>query len=142
MAEPAGRRASIPRPDRSSRPGTHAALADAEPTVFWLDQPGRPDPAPPLTGTTDADLVIIGAGYTGLWAALQAHADDPGRDILVLEAGEAGIGASGRNGGFLAASVTHGVANGLAHFPDEIDTLVRLGHENYDALLADRKSVV
>jgi glycine/D-amino acid oxidase-like deaminating enzyme len=114
-----------------------AALADAAPAVFWLDRPDAPAPAPPLTGSHDADLVIVGAGYTGLWAALQARDDDPGRDVLVLEAGTAAIGASGRNGGFLSASLTHGAANGWAHFPDELANLHRMGNDNYDALLAD-----
>jgi glycine/D-amino acid oxidase-like deaminating enzyme len=113
------------------------ALADAEPAVYWLDRPERPEPTEGLRGETDADLVIVGAGYTGLWAALHALADDPGRDVLVVDAGTAATGASGRNGGFLSASITHGAANGQAHFPGELDVLVRLGHENYDDLLRD-----
>ncbi len=120
-----------------SQTAARAALADAAPAVFWLDRPDAPDPAPPLTGAHEADLVVVGAGYTGLWAALQARDDDPGRDILVLEAGTAAIGASGRNGGFLSASLTHGAANGQAHFPDELATLHRMGNANYDAMLAD-----
>lgn len=113
------------------------ALADAAPAVFWLDRPDAPEPSAPLTGTAEADLAIVGAGYTGLWAARHALADDPGRDVLVLDAGTAAIGASGRNGGFLSASLTHGAANGRAHFPDELVTLHRLGNENYEALLGD-----
>jgi glycine/D-amino acid oxidase-like deaminating enzyme len=113
------------------------ALADAAPAVFWLDRPDAPVPAPPLTGSAEADLAIVGAGYTGLWAARHALADDPGRDVLVVDAGTAAIGASGRNGGFLSASITHGADNGWAHFPDELPTLHRLGNENYDALVAD-----
>ena len=113
------------------------ALVDAAPAVFWLDRPDTPEPSPPLTGTAEADLAIVGGGYTGLWAARQALADDPGRDVLVLEAGTVALGASGRNGGFLTASVTHGAANGRAHFPDELATLHRLGNDNYDGLLRD-----
>ncbi len=113
------------------------ALVDAAPAVFWLDRPDTPEPSPPLTGTAEADLAIVGGGYTGLWAARQALADDPGRDVLVLEAGTVALGASGRNGGFLSASVTHGAANGRAHFPDELATLHRLGNDNYDGLLRD-----
>lgn len=126
-----------------SRPGpgladrARAALADAEPSVFWLDRPDAPEPTDPLTGAHEADLVIVGAGYTGLWAAHHALAEDPGRDVLVLDAGTAALGASGRNGGFLSASLTHGDANGRAHFPGEIEQLHRLGNENYEALLAD-----
>ena len=94
-----------------------AALRDAAPTPYWLDQPGRPDPEPPSIGSTTADLAIVGGGFTGLWAAVQAKEDDPDLDVVVLESGEVGIGASGRNGGFLSASLTHGLANGLSHFP-------------------------
>ena len=114
-----------------------AALADAAPAVFWLDRPDAPEPAPALRGAAEADLVIVGAGYTGLWAALHALADDPGRDVLMLDAGTAAGGASGRNGGFLSASITHGAANGRSHFPDEFDTLDRLGNENHAGFLAD-----
>jgi glycine/D-amino acid oxidase-like deaminating enzyme len=113
------------------------ALADAAPAVYWLDRPDAPAPTPPLTGAVEADLVIVGAGYTGLWAARHALADEPARDVLVLDAGTAALGASGRNGGFLSASITHGAANGRAHFPDELATLHRLGNENYDALVGD-----
>jgi glycine/D-amino acid oxidase-like deaminating enzyme len=113
-----------------------AALADAAPTPYWLDQPDRPDPRPALTGATAADLAIVGAGFTGLWAAIQAKEDEPGRDVIVVDSGEAGIGASARNGGFVSASLTHGLSNGLAHFPDEIEQLHRLGLENFEALFA------
>ncbi|HKE72165.1 MAG TPA: FAD-binding oxidoreductase [Acidimicrobiales bacterium] len=121
----------------TDRAAARAALAGAERRVFWLDRPDAPDPAPPLTGTAETDLVVVGAGYTGLWAAHQALDEDPGRDVLVLEAGRAALGASGRNGGFLDASLTHGLANGRSHFPAELATLVRLGRENYAGLLAD-----
>ena len=114
-----------------------AALADAEPEPYWLTQPGRPDPTPALAGTTDADLVIVGGGFTGLWAALQAKADDPTRDVLLLDSGSIAVGASGRNGGFLSASLTHGLENGLSHFPAELARLQALGMANFEGLLAD-----
>ena len=117
-------------------PDPRAALVDAARTPYWLDQPERPEPGAPLTGATTADLAIVGAGFTGLWAAIQAKEDDPRRDVVVLESGESGIGASARNGGFASASLTHGLANGLTHFPDEIGQLHRLGVENFDALFA------
>lgn len=119
------------------------ALADAEPAAYWLDQPGRPDPRPALTGTARADLVIVGAGFTGLWAAVLAKEEDPSRDVLVVEADRVADGASGRNGGFVSASLTHGLANGLRHFPDELPELHRLGHENFHELFAtlDRHGV-
>ena len=113
-----------------------AALADSAPMVLWLDQPARPVAAPALDGPTTADLVVVGGGFTGLWTALCAIEADPGRTVVVLEAGETAAGATGRNGGFCDASLTHGLENGVAHWPDEIAELVRLGDENLDDIVA------
>ena len=55
----------------------------------------------------------------------------------MLEAETAGFGASGRNGGFAVASLTHGIENGLARFADEMEVLERLGLENFAGLRAD-----
>jgi len=56
---------------------------------------------------------------------------------VLLEATRCGAGASGRNGGFVQSSLTHGTRNGLTRFPEEIERLERLGRENFDALAAD-----
>ena len=117
-------------------PHTGRALADAAPVPYWLDRPERPDPLPPLTGADSTDLLVIGGGYAGLWTALQALQADPDRDVLLVEGGTCGWAASGRNGGFCAASLTHGLANGVDRFPGEIDELERLGRENLDAIAA------
>lgn len=113
---------------------THASLRDAAPVPFWLDSPERPAPEPRLREHTSADLAIVGAGYTGLWTALLAKEADPGRDVVVLEARSSGWAASGRNGGFCVASLTHGIANGADRFPDELAALDKLAAENLDAI--------
>jgi glycine/D-amino acid oxidase-like deaminating enzyme len=102
---------------------------------YWLDDPARPPPLDPLTGDTRADLVVVGGGYTGLWTALRAKERDPGRDVLVLEAGRCGEAASGRNGGFAEPSLTHGFANGMARWPADMPALLRLGTENLNGLV-------
>jgi glycine/D-amino acid oxidase-like deaminating enzyme len=112
------------------------ALADAEPQVFWLTDPARPEAAAALVGDTSCDLAVVGGGYSGLWTALLAKERDPSADVVLLEAREVGWAASGRNGGFCAASLTHGYSNGLTRFPDEMPTLERLGRENLDAIAA------
>ena len=58
----------------------------------------------------------------------------------MLQAQQIAFGASGRNGEFCEASLTHGFENGLARWPDEIETLERLGRENLDAIAADKLS--
>ena len=113
-----------------------AAFADATPLSFWLDDPGAPEPALPLVGPVRADLVVVGGGYTGLWAALLAKSDDSTRDVVVLEGDRCGWAASGRNGGFCAASITHGLGGGVGGGADEIGTLERLGRANLDAIEA------
>lgn len=60
---------------------------------------------PTLANDTDFDVVIIGAGYTGLWTAYYLAKSSPDLKVAVLEAKFVGFGASGRNGGWLAASV-------------------------------------
>jgi glycine/D-amino acid oxidase-like deaminating enzyme len=111
-------------------------LDDASPDPYWLDRP-RPAEAPPLSGVVEADLAIVGGGFTGLWAALIAKQERPEREVVLLEAAIAGWGASGRNGGFVDASLTHGLPNGAARFAQELDLLEALGRENLEGMRAD-----
>ena len=111
-------------------------LDDASPDPYWLDRP-RPAEAPPLEGTVEADLAIVGGGFTGLWAALQAKQERPEREVVVLESETAGWGASGRNGGFVDSSLTHGLPNGVSRFAQELEALEALGRANLDGLKAD-----
>ncbi|MFI1305168.1 NAD(P)/FAD-dependent oxidoreductase [Streptomyces sioyaensis] len=110
------------------------ALADAAPTPFWLDDPARPAARPALVGDETCDLLVVGGGYSGLWTALIAKERDPARDVVLIEGAEIGWAASGRNGGFCAASLTHGLGNGLARWPGELATLEKLGIRNLDAI--------
>ncbi len=127
----------VPWPTAPPTAAERASYADALPQPFWLERLPAREPEPVLTGTIDADLCIVGGGFTGLWAALHALADQPDRDIAVLEARTVGFGASGRNGGFVMPSLTHGRQNGLSRFADEIDLLERLGRENLRGLVED-----
>ncbi|WP_308013248.1 NAD(P)/FAD-dependent oxidoreductase [Streptomyces beigongshangae] len=68
---------------------------------FWYAQDGRPSPRTPLPGDANADVVIVGGGYTGLWTAYYLKKTAPFLRITVLEQRFCGYGASGRNGGWL-----------------------------------------
>jgi glycine/D-amino acid oxidase-like deaminating enzyme len=115
-------------------PDSAAALADARPIPLWLDLHPAPEPRSTVTGTLNAELLVIGGGYTGLWTALQAKESDPSLDVVLVDADVCGQAASGRNGGFCAASLTHGIDNGLSRFGDEMPTLERLGLANLDEI--------
>jgi len=119
---------------RRSTRDLDGAILSAAPTSFWLDDPAAPRPELPLQGTTRADLAVVGAGFTGLWTALFAKQADPGLDVVLLEAERTGWAATGRNGGFCEASLTHGEANGRTRFPESADRLEELGMENLDAI--------
>ncbi|HSL44709.1 MAG TPA: FAD-dependent oxidoreductase [Anaerolineales bacterium] len=121
------------------RKETLTSISDVSHTPFWLDDPARPSPEPKLSNNISTDLLIIGAGFTGLWTALLAKEENPGREITILEAGETAIGASGRNGGFMDASITHGIHNGLARWPKEFPTLLALGVTNLNEIEATIK---
>jgi glycine/D-amino acid oxidase-like deaminating enzyme len=110
------------------------SLAGTRQSVFWLDDLPASGPRPALSGHVSADLAIVGGGYTGLWTALLAKRRNPEARVVVLEARTIGWAASGRNGGFCEASLTHGRDNGLSRWPAEIDQLDRLGLANLDAM--------
>jgi glycine/D-amino acid oxidase-like deaminating enzyme len=113
-----------------------AALRETKRAVYWLDTPARPDGRVPLRAQINADLLVVGGGYTGLWTALQAKERNPETDVVLLEAGWIGSEASGRNGGFCEASLVHGASNGEAHLPKENARLTELGNENLAELIA------
>jgi glycine/D-amino acid oxidase-like deaminating enzyme len=111
-----------------------AALRDARDECFWLE-----DVAPRrfarLTGDVRADLAVVGGGYAGLWTAVRAKQRDPGRSVVLTESRRLGWAASGRNGGFCDASITHGEENGRSRWASEYDVLERLGQENLDGIV-------
>ncbi|MGB7270731.1 MAG: FAD-dependent oxidoreductase [Albidovulum sp.] len=116
----------------------HASrFAQAARVPFWHDATAPSVACAPLRADTSCDLAIIGGGFTGLWTALKARARWPRARIALLEAAQCGNAASGRNGGFCAPSISHGVANAVARWPDEAKTLVRLGRQNLEALAQD-----
>jgi glycine/D-amino acid oxidase-like deaminating enzyme len=78
------------------------------PLSYWHDslEPGdRLEARPPLPGERQANIVIVGAGFTGLWTAYYLLKADPSLSVIVIEAETAGFGASGRNGGWCVPSV-------------------------------------
>jgi glycine/D-amino acid oxidase-like deaminating enzyme len=110
------------------------SLQDVCHIPYWLDDSIRPVPGPELTTDTTTDLLVIGGGFTGLWTAFLAKEENPSRDVILLEAGGIASGASGRNGGFMDQSITHGIQNGLSRWPNEFPALLKLGMENLDAI--------
>jgi glycine/D-amino acid oxidase-like deaminating enzyme len=102
---------------------------------MWLDIP-RPERGA-LSGAVTADLLVVGAGYTGLWTALHAAQRNPDQKVVLVDAERVGWAASGRNGGFVDASLTHGLANGKSRWPKEIDKLEALGQDNLNGMQAD-----
>jgi hypothetical protein len=110
------------------------AIADADPYPYWYEDADEPLANPTLVRTETCDLCIVGGGYTGLWTAIIAKERDPSRDVVLIDAHEVGSAASGRNGGFMEASLTHGVANGQARFGDELPLLEELGIDNLNEI--------
>ncbi|MEU8296778.1 FAD-binding oxidoreductase [Micromonospora sp. NPDC048909] len=98
---------------------------------YWLSTLDDPlTPRPSLPADADADVVIVGAGYTGLWTAYYLARADPTLRITVLEQEIAGFGASGRNGGWCSALFPTSLT-GLArrHGPDAAIAMQRAMQE-------------
>jgi glycine/D-amino acid oxidase-like deaminating enzyme len=70
------------------------------PYGYWLEEAGGCAAAPPLAGDVSADVVVVGGGYTGMWAAWHLKALEPEARVVLLEGSTCGRGPSGRNGGF------------------------------------------
>jgi hypothetical protein len=88
-------------------------LAGTRHANVWEETAVAPPPVPPLEGSQAASVLVIGAGYLGLSAAL--HLAEAGVDVLVADAEMPGWGASGRNGGQ--------VIPGLKHDPSELEVM-------------------
>jgi len=120
--------------NRPSEALLDATLAGVRDACFWIEDVADPLRFDSLDGDHTADLVVVGGGYTGLWTAVRAKERDPGRRVVLLEARRLGWAASGRNGGFCSASLTHGEENGRNRWPSEYDELDALGAANLDAI--------
>jgi glycine/D-amino acid oxidase-like deaminating enzyme len=112
-----------------------ASLEGSRLGSFWLEGHGAAR-FPAWSGTDLVDLAVVGGGYTGLWTALIAKQRDPSLRVVVLEGRRVGWAASGRNGGFVESTLTHGESNGRTRFADEFDELERLGMQNLDEIEA------
>ena len=111
-----------------------ASLRDSVNRPFWLDDAGPRARVAPLRGSASADLAIVGGGFLGLWTAILAKERDPARRVVLLEGEQVGWAASGRNGGFCEASLTHGEENGARRWPEELARLDALGRRNLDEI--------
>jgi glycine/D-amino acid oxidase-like deaminating enzyme len=120
----------------TARPHVLPSLAQVKEIPYWLDDIDHPTDTPRVVGDVSADLLIIGGGFTGLWAAIEAKTTHSHLDVVLVEGDAIAHGASGRNGGFVAASLTHGFANGLDWWPNDIHKLVALGQQNLDEMEA------
>lgn len=122
---------------RSSKEAVAESISQIKPEVFWLDNFGPRVPNPPLATNLEVDCLIVGGGFSGLWTALHLKRREPTLEIALIEAGTIASGASGRNGGFVDASLTHGVENGIDRYPKDIELIERLGFENLLELAKD-----
>ena len=113
----------------------HEALKDAVARPLWHDPEIMPEALPALSSDEKCELLIVGGGFTGLWAAMQIKERQPDADIILIEKTFIADGASGRCGGFLNTTLAHGETNTEAQFPGESERLEELGIQNMKELL-------
>lgn len=100
-------------------------------SVYWLEKAMEEVPATacsPLAGRVTADICIVGGGFTGLWAALEIAELSPDSEVVLIDAGSCGFGASGRNGGWATSWI------------DQLGTLISRFGEEQGLWLANRST--
>ncbi len=107
-------------------------LSDLVLQPYWIHRTPSQPQSTPLSSRVD--FAIIGAGFTGLWAAEFLSRTFPDLSITVFEQDIIAGQATGRNGGFIHASLTHGNSNGMARWPDEMPQLIRAGYANLEEI--------
>ncbi len=115
-------------------------MHNGEVSWWWREQGGAPGAGArraPLKGQVEADVCIVGGGYTGLWTAYRLTEIDPSLRVVVVEARHVGFGASGRNGGWLTAALpgSRAVLNPIAG-PDGTRALEQALRDEVDAVIA------
>ncbi len=113
--------------------GARPEVRDYRSYSFWLETAGEElVPRPSLRGQAEADVAILGAGFTGLWTAYYLLKQEPSLRVVVLEAEIAGFGASGRNGAWCNSA-----------FPVSPGELARrFGREDAQDLLLEMRGAV
>jgi glycine/D-amino acid oxidase-like deaminating enzyme len=102
------------------------------PSWWWADLGGLPAPRPSLEADREADVCVVGGGYTGLWTAYELRRADPLLEVVVLEREVAGFGASGRNGGWVLGEISTGSRQRDVAGPGAIAALERAAKEAVD----------
>lgn len=108
------------------------AMRDTKFSPYWLENPDKPTSNIDLDSDIECDLLIVGGGFTGLWAAIQAMEAQSDRQVVLIEHSDIANGASGRPAAILSTSVMHGLSNAQRLFPDDMEQLEQLGKENLD----------
>jgi glycine/D-amino acid oxidase-like deaminating enzyme len=108
------------------------ALTNTRFTTYWLDSLDPVTDEPALQQDRQCDLLIVGGGFCGLWASIQAKEQNPEREVVLIEAKSVANGASGRPAAIMSTSVMHGIDNTERIFPADVAKLESLGRENMD----------
>lgn len=102
------------------------------PSWWWTSIGGLPEPRAALDGGCDADVCVVGAGYTGLWTAYELRRADPSLEVVVVEREVAGFGASGRNGGWVLGELSLGSRLRASAGADGVAALQRTARATVD----------
>lgn len=110
------------------------SLPPIERSCYWMAS-RPPHAVDPLAGSVEADVAVVGAGFTGLWTAIFLKDLQPSLSVCVIEKSVAGYGASGRNAGIVGETLDHSHELAIAHFGlEEGKELARIGRENLDEM--------